>query len=297
MLNHTFAKFDQRIHITTTTATPTTDVDAATSSGALHSTDTPAAAVQRWAFVISQRYQHLLDKSTPFLLYRWIVFCVIAIIYTVRVLHLQGLYAVSYALGGIYSYALGIYILNLLIRFLSPQVDPEFQDLSDGPFLPNRSSDEFRPFVRRLPEFKFCSSRGLTDPLTEDESMSHSSSRGWPSSAYFIQGYILGAGKSYYAATLLGLIAHMSFFPACGGGQYDPSLDASVGSRGRARRGKAQLKCLKHTQVLKMLCTSLTNPFIFVTCSCPLWAEGFSLQVMAFGCLICRNGLKVQSWQ
>ncbi|MFS7954694.1 hypothetical protein Hanom_Chr07g00633551 [Helianthus anomalus] len=157
------------------------------------------------------------------------------------------------------------------------------------------------------------SSRGLTDPLTEDESMSHSSSRGWPSSAYFIQGYILGAGKSYYAATLLGLIAHMSFYPACGGGQDDPvsssiggllmvtrvalSLDASVGSRGRARRGKAQLKCLKHTQVLKMLCTSLTNPFIFVTCSCPLWAEGFSLQVMAFGCLICRNGLKVQSWQ
>ncbi|KAJ0681683.1 hypothetical protein HanPI659440_Chr16g0638821 [Helianthus annuus] len=56
------------------------------------------------------------------------------------------------------------------------------------------------------------SSRGLTDPLTEDESMSLSSSRGWPSSAYFIQGYILGAGKSYYAATLLGLIAHMSFF-------------------------------------------------------------------------------------
>ncbi|KAJ0580182.1 putative retrieval of early ER protein Rer1 [Helianthus annuus] len=55
----------------------------------------------------------------------------------------------------LYSYALGIYILNLLIGFLSPQVDPEFQDLSDGPVLPNRSSDEFCPFVRRLPEFKF----------------------------------------------------------------------------------------------------------------------------------------------
>ncbi|THG08239.1 protein RER1A-like [Camellia sinensis] len=53
------------------------------------------------------------------------------------------------------SYALGIYILNLLIGFLSPQVDPQFQDLSDGPSLPIRNSDEFRPFVRRLPEFKF----------------------------------------------------------------------------------------------------------------------------------------------
>ncbi|KAJ0431680.1 hypothetical protein HanRHA438_Chr15g0694471 [Helianthus annuus] len=76
------------------------------------------------------------------------------------------------------------------------------------------------------------SSRGLTDPLTEDESMSLSSSRGWPSSAYFIQGYILGAGKSYYAATLLGLIAHMSFFSdaleAFGGGQHDP-VSSSIG--------------------------------------------------------------------
>ncbi|KAK9948989.1 hypothetical protein M0R45_004540 [Rubus argutus] len=34
-------------------------------------------------------------------------------------------------------------------------VDPEIQDLSDGPSLPTRGSDEFRPFVRRLPEFKF----------------------------------------------------------------------------------------------------------------------------------------------
>uniref|UniRef100_A0A251UD65 Uncharacterized protein n=1 Tax=Helianthus annuus TaxID=4232 RepID=A0A251UD65_HELAN len=77
------------------------------------------------------------------------------------------------------------------------------------------------------------SSRGLTDPLTEDESMSLSSSRGWPSSAYFIQGYILGAGKSYYAATLLGLIAHMSFFSdaleAFGGGQHDPVSSSIIG--------------------------------------------------------------------
>ena len=129
----------------TTTTPPNTDVPP--SSGALHSTYTPAAALQRWAFVVSQSYQHLLDKSTPFLLYRWIIFCIIAIIYTIRVLFVQGFYVVSYALG--------IYILNLLIGFLSPQVDPEFQDLSDGPMLPSRSSDEFRPFVRRLPEFKF----------------------------------------------------------------------------------------------------------------------------------------------
>ncbi|KAJ9540663.1 hypothetical protein OSB04_027169 [Centaurea solstitialis] len=128
-------------------ATPTPNTDALPSVTPSQEVETPAATVQRWGFVFSQRYQHLLDKSTPFLLYRWIAFFAIAFIYAIRVFFVQGFYVVSYALG--------IYILNLLIGFLSPQVDPEFQDLSDGPTLPSRSSDEFRPFVRRLPEFKF----------------------------------------------------------------------------------------------------------------------------------------------
>ncbi|KAF5783734.1 hypothetical protein HanXRQr2_Chr11g0511321 [Helianthus annuus] len=48
-----------------------------------------------------------------------------------------------------------------------------------------------------------------------------------------VAGYILGAGKSYYAATLLGLIAHMSFFSdaleAFGGGQHDPVSSSIIG--------------------------------------------------------------------
>jgi hypothetical protein len=51
------------------------------------------------------------------------------------------------------TYALGIYNLNLLLGFLTPQIDPELE----GPTLPSRSEDEFRPFARRLPEFKFWS--------------------------------------------------------------------------------------------------------------------------------------------
>ncbi|XP_022843728.1 protein RER1A-like [Olea europaea var. sylvestris] len=101
-----------------------------------------AAAESQWAF--TQQYHHLLDKSTPYVLYRWIAFLFIAFVYLLRVYLIQGFYVVTYALG--------IYILNLIIGFLSPQVDPEF---SDGPTLPTRGSDEFRPFVRRLPEFKF----------------------------------------------------------------------------------------------------------------------------------------------
>ncbi|KAL3514452.1 hypothetical protein ACH5RR_027169 [Cinchona calisaya] len=109
-----------------------------------------SSAVSRWVFSISQRYQHLLDKSTPLVRHRWILLALMAFIYAVRVYFVQGFYVITYGLG--------IYVLQLLIAFLSPQVDPEFQALTaddDGPSLPTRGSDEFRPFVRRLPEFKF----------------------------------------------------------------------------------------------------------------------------------------------
>ncbi|XP_038718773.1 protein RER1A-like [Tripterygium wilfordii] len=111
------------------------------------SSSSPASVVSHWSFNVSRRYQHLLDKSVPHVLYRWIACLAVALIYAVRVYMVQGYYIITYGLG--------IYLLNLLIGFLSPQIDPETQD---GPSLPTRGSDEFRPFVRRLPEFKFwCS--------------------------------------------------------------------------------------------------------------------------------------------
>ncbi|KAJ9549987.1 hypothetical protein OSB04_022530 [Centaurea solstitialis] len=101
--------------------------------------ETPA--LQRWGFVVSQRYQHLLDKSTPFRLYRWMVFCAIAIAFVVRFFYFeQGSCFVSFALG--------IYIIRLLVGFLSPQGNKPTP-------LPTRSSDEFRPFLRLRTEFKF----------------------------------------------------------------------------------------------------------------------------------------------
>ncbi|KAM7514369.1 hypothetical protein LguiA_003952 [Lonicera macranthoides] len=103
-----------------------------------------SSTFQRWTSTLSRRYQHLLDKSTPFVLRRWIAFSTIAFIYSVRVYLVQGYYIITYGLG--------IYILQLFLAFLSPQVDPE---IDGGPSLPTLRSDEFRPFVRRLPEFKF----------------------------------------------------------------------------------------------------------------------------------------------
>ncbi|GLJ19224.1 hypothetical protein SUGI_0345390 [Cryptomeria japonica] len=100
----------------------------------------------RWRSNFSRRFQYYLDKSTPHPLRRWLGTSVAAIIYILRVYYVQGFYIVSYGLG--------IYVLNLLIGFLSPQVDPEIEGM-DGVSLPTKGSDEFRPFVRRLPEFKF----------------------------------------------------------------------------------------------------------------------------------------------
>jgi hypothetical protein len=104
-----------------------------------------AAPLDQWRHV-SRLFQFYLDKTTPHAVYRWIGTAVLAILYALRTYYLQGFYIVSYGLG--------IYILNLLIGFLSPLVDPELEP-SDGPVLPTKGSDEFKPFIRRLPEFKF----------------------------------------------------------------------------------------------------------------------------------------------
>jgi len=54
---------------------------------------------------------------------------------------------------------LGIYLLNLFLLFLTPKFDPslEQEELEEGgpAVLPTKQDEEFRPFIRRLPEFKF----------------------------------------------------------------------------------------------------------------------------------------------
>lgn len=89
--------------------------------------------------------QYWLDKSTIHVLPRWLVFLALLLIFTLRVYVVQGYFIVAYGLG--------IYLLNNFILFLSP-----LDDINDnGPTLPQTAKDgnEFRPFARRLPEFKF----------------------------------------------------------------------------------------------------------------------------------------------
>jgi hypothetical protein len=137
----------------------------------------------------SKKYQYLLDKSSPHMLYRWIAFVVCLLLYFLRVYYKNGWFIVSYGLG--------IYLLNQFIGFLSPQVFfldfqipcfysfslysltqkrmiliQDYQQrilMSSGEIFWFHSSYSFfltfflccptcrlcRPFARRLPEFKF----------------------------------------------------------------------------------------------------------------------------------------------
>lgn len=104
------------------------------------------APITKWKNDFFRMFQYYLDRSSPHPIHRWLGTLAATTIYVLRVLYVQGFYIVTYALG--------IYILNLLIGFLSPKVDPELETL-DGAALPTKGSDEFKPFIRRLPEFKF----------------------------------------------------------------------------------------------------------------------------------------------
>lgn len=84
-------------------------------------------------------------------------FAALIVVFFLRIVFAQGWYIVCYALA--------IYLLNLLLAFLQPRFDPSFQeDLladeiegggEDPSPLPSQRDDEFRPFVRRLPEWQF----------------------------------------------------------------------------------------------------------------------------------------------
>lgn len=99
-----------------------------------------------------QKYNNAVGILTPYTLYRWIFTISLIIIYLVRTLALHGWYIVTYALG--------IYLLNIFLAFLSPKFDPALEmddedEDEEGLSLPVHEDDEFKPFIRKLPEFKF----------------------------------------------------------------------------------------------------------------------------------------------
>ncbi|CAA7020625.1 unnamed protein product [Microthlaspi erraticum] len=95
--------------------------------------------------------QGYTDKTRPHPTYRWIGTLVVVLIYCLRIYYLKGFYYITCLLG--------VYLVILFVDFVTPLYLPDDDDDddedSDGPTLPIRASDEFKPFIRFLPEFKF----------------------------------------------------------------------------------------------------------------------------------------------
>ena len=111
---------------------------------------TPAQMLQQ----VDMALQRFLDKLAPHKLYRWVTLAAMIGIFLLRMYLLQGFYIVTYVLF--------IFILNQFILFLQPKdrtaliaAQAAATRVTDGPALPTGAEDEFRPFVRRLPEFQF----------------------------------------------------------------------------------------------------------------------------------------------
>ena len=91
-----------------------------------------------------QRYRKVVDDLGPYVWQRWAALGVFALLYFWRIAAVHGFYLITYALG--------IFLLNRVLLFLSPKIDPqEEQSLP----LSNSLDEDFRPFIRALPEKTF----------------------------------------------------------------------------------------------------------------------------------------------
>jgi len=121
---------------------------------------TPIENIRATYTKILRQYQQTLDRWTPHVLNRWLGTAGLLAVFMLRVVIAQGWYIICYGHA--------IYLLNLLLAFLQPKFDPSLQDdlladeIEEGGEdaevrLPSHASgdDEFRPFVRRLPEWQF----------------------------------------------------------------------------------------------------------------------------------------------
>jgi hypothetical protein len=75
----------------------------------------PSNPAEKLQAAANQKLQMFLDRSTPHGTARWLGAGVMCALYMIRVYTIAGFYIITYALG--------IYLLHLLIGFLSPKTD------------------------------------------------------------------------------------------------------------------------------------------------------------------------------
>ena len=91
------------------------------------------------------RFESIILRLKPYVLYRWIGFCLLTFPFIYCMFHFHKFYAIGYIAGFI--------LLENFLKFISPKLDP---DLYGNDVLPTTNEDgDYKPFIRKLPEFLF----------------------------------------------------------------------------------------------------------------------------------------------
>ncbi|AWU74258.1 hypothetical protein CAS74_004231 [Pichia kudriavzevii] len=107
--------------------------------------------VYRHKFDVMSR--QFLDYITPHIILRWIAAYILVMIFMSRIVWVEGWYIVCYTWA--------IFLLNMFLKFLTPKFDPSIEQdiqnesVEEGTSKMDENDEEFRPFIRRLPEFRF----------------------------------------------------------------------------------------------------------------------------------------------
>jgi hypothetical protein len=98
-----------------------------------------ASFPSRLARSASRAVRFHLDKSVLHVKKRWILAVLLSILYGLRIVTIKGFFIVTYALA--------IYLLNVVVGVLTPQANVEAGEALE-------TAEEFRPFRRRVSEFQ-----------------------------------------------------------------------------------------------------------------------------------------------
>lgn len=90
------------------------------------------------------------DYLSPNIVPRWIFTGFLVFVYIYRVAKIRT--------HAVITYCIGVYLLHSFILFVTPKDDsiPDpFENVEDDDYNPRNIDNDFRPYVRKLPEFQF----------------------------------------------------------------------------------------------------------------------------------------------
>lgn len=94
--------------------------------------------------------QYVIDKLSPLIRARWAFTTFLMLVYIRQILIIKS--------HDVITYCVGFYLLNAFVLFVTPKdnnMPGPFDNDDDENYTPMNINNDFRPYVRRLPEFSF----------------------------------------------------------------------------------------------------------------------------------------------